>query len=397
MKTLKLQEDLFWVGAIDADLRIFDIIMRTEFGTTYNAYLLRGSEKSALFETVKLGFADDFFAELESLTSPAAIDYLIVSHTEPDHAGSVERLLAINPNLTVVGTRAGIGFLEQIVNRKFQSIIVKDNDTLSLGNKTLRFFALPNLHWPDTMFTYIQENDTLVTCDAFGAHYAHEGILRSTLENESDYLSAVRYYFDMILGPFKRPFMQRAIDRVKNLPLKMICTGHGPVLNCRIPDLLALYQAWCEEAPKAKKRVAIPYVSAYGYTAALAASIAKGVLSDGNMDVDLYDMGRADATQVLRDMETADGILMGTPTILADALEPILALTLGMRVPLFSGKKAGAFGSYGWSGEGVPNMLVRLRQLGLKVPEEGFRVRLKPTEEDLSNAFAFGLAFAQSL
>ncbi len=397
MKTLQLQDDLFWIGAIDADLRIFDIIMCTEFGTTYNAYLLRGSEKSALFETVKLGFADDFFGELESLANPAAIDYLIVSHTEPDHAGSVERLLAINPNLTIVGTRAGIGFLEQIVNRKFQSIVVKDNDTLSLGNKTLRFFTLPNLHWPDTMFTYIQEDDTLVTCDAFGAHYAHEGILRSTVKNEADYLRAARYYFAMILSPFKHPFMQRAIDRVKDLPLKMICTGHGPVIDCCIPDLLALYQTWCEKAPKTKKRVVVPYVSAYGYTASLAASIAEGILNAREIDVHLYDMTSADPDVVLQDMETADGILMGTPTILSDALQPILALTLRMHVPVFSGKKAGAFGSYGWSGEGVPNLIARMRQLGLKVADEGFRIRMKPTEEDLANACAYGHEFARSL
>ncbi len=397
MKTLQLQKDLYWIGALDPDLRIFDIIMRTEFGTTYNAYFLRGSEKTALFETVKAGFADGYFEALNDLGGTGKADYLIVSHTEPDHAGSVERLLDANPGLTVVGTRAAIGFLEQIVNRKFPSLIVKDNDTLSLGDKTLRFFALPNLHWPDTMFTYVEEDQTLVTCDAFGAHYAHPSVLRSAVTNVDGYLSAAKYYFDNILGPFKRPFVQRALDRVRDLPLAMICTGHGPVLDSHIPELLALYQSWCEPPAKTKKSVVIPYVSAYGYTASLAGAVAEGIRGAGDIDVRLYDMTQADAADVLADMAGADGILFGTPTILGDALAPIMALTAHMPPPVYGGKRGGAFGSYGWTGEGVPNLVARLRQIGIKVEGDGFRVRFKPTEEDLRAARAYGEAFAEAL
>ncbi len=397
MKTLVLQKDLTWLGAIDKDLRVFDIVMRTEFGTTYNAYLLRGSEKNVLFETVKAGFTDDYFKALTSLISPEKIDYLVISHTEPDHSGSIERLLDLNPNLTVVGTLAAMGFLKHIVNRDFNALTVKDNDTLSLGDKTLRFFALPNLHWPDTLFTYVEEEGLLVTCDAFGAHFAHEGVLRSTVENEAAYLGAVQYYFDGILAPFKHPFVQNALDRVKGLSLRMILTGHGPVLDTGIEDILTRYQAWCAVPEKTKKLIVIPYVSAYGYTRALSEQIERGILCALDADVRRYDMVEADEKQVLSDLERADGILFGTPTIVGDALEPIWKLTSAMHAPIHGGKRATAFGSYGWSGEGVPNLLARLKQLRLKVMDEGLRVRFKPTQADLTAAFEFGKAFGGTI
>ena len=168
MKSLKLAEDLYWVGVIDKDLRVFDIIMETQYGTTYNAYVLKGSEKTVLFETAKVGFKDEFFTKLKEVVDVKDIDYLVVDHTEPDHSGSISRLLDENPEIIIVGTTAGINFLKKIVNREFKSMIVKDGDKISLGNKTLEFMPLPNLHWPDSMFTYVHEDKLLVTCDVFG-------------------------------------------------------------------------------------------------------------------------------------------------------------------------------------------------------------------------------------
>ncbi len=393
---MRLQKDLEWLGALDPNLRVFDIIMRTEYGTTYNAYFLKGSDKTALFETVKAGFADQYFDALAGLTDIAAIDYLIVNHTEPDHSGSVERLLSINPNLTIVGTMGAIGFLKQIVNREFNAKVVRDRDTLSLGDKTLTFFALPNLHWPDTMFTYVEEMRTLFTCDAFGAHYAHPGILRSAVTDEAAYLACAKYYFDNILGPFKHPFVVNALNRVEGLPLDMICTGHGPVLDCGIKEIFALYRQWCAKPDKPIKLVVIPYVSAYGYTRQLAEAIARGAES-GGATVRLHDLVGADMDAVQTDLLNADGILLGSPTVVGDALPPIWALMNDMHAVTHGGKRAGAFGSYGWSGEAVPNLIERLKQLKFNVADEGYRVRFKPTEADIAEAVAYGETFAQML
>ena len=397
MNAVELQKGLFWCGALDPNLRVFDIIMQTEFGTTYNAYLLKGSEKTALIETAKLTFFDAFLETLTGVADVSSIDYIVMNHTEPDHAGSIERLVEMNPNVKIVATPTAIGFLRHIVNRDFYSVPVKDGDTLDLGGRTLSFLALPNLHWPDTMYSYLKEDQVLFTCDSFGAHYSCPGVLRSAVEDEAGYARAAKYYFDNIIGPFKRPYMSNALDKIRDLPLSMICPGHGPVLNTGIDQVLSWYKTWCA-APETreKKRVAMPYVSAYGYTRQLAQRIEEGILASGAIDVEAFDLVTAQPGAALSAVLTADGVLLGTPTILGEALKPIWDLTTSMYPPLVKGKLASAFGSYGWSGEGVPHILERLKQLRMNVLE-GFRVRFKPSDNELLDAYEYGYNFGCAL
>lgn len=396
MRTLQLKNDLYWAGILDGNLRVFDIIMYTEFGTTYNSYILKAGNQTILFETAKEKFYDDYRAALTEQLDIQTIDYIVVSHTEPDHAGSIARLVQENPKVKIIATPTAISFLKEIVNEDFYSIAVQDGDEMRIGSKTLRFLAVPNLHWPDTMYTYIVEDQTLVTCDSFGSHYAHEGILRSTVTDEEGYLRATKYYFDNILGPFKQPYMTDALERVRQLELDLICPGHGPVLDSHISELMAIYDAWCAMPVNEKTTVVIPYVSAYGYTEQLAEKITAGIQDAGDIAVKQFDLVTADAAVVAGEIGAADGILFGTPTILQEALKPIWDLTTGMYAPIHGGKLASAFGSYGWSGEGVPHIIERLKQINLRVVD-GFRVRLKPSERDLAEAFEFGYQFGKKL
>ncbi len=396
MRTLQLKNDLYWAGILDKDLKVFDIIMYTEFGTTYNSYILKAGDKSILFETAKEKFYDDYRLALTEQLDIDTIDYIVVSHTEPDHAGSIQRLVQENPKVKIIATATAISFLKEIVNEDFYSIAVGDGDEMKIGNKTLRFLSVPNLHWPDTMYTYVAEDKTLVTCDSFGSHYAHEGILRSTVTDYEGYLRATKYYFDNILGPFKQPYMADAMKCVRELDIDLICPGHGPVLDSHIPELMAIYDAWCEIPTNEKTTVVIPYVSAYGYTEQLAEEITKGIKEAGDIEVKAYDLVTADAGAVAGEIGAADGILFGTPTILQEALKPIWDLTTGMYAPIHGGKLASAFGSYGWSGEGVPHIIERLKQINLRVVD-GFKVRLKPSEKDLAEAFEFGYQFGVKL
>ena len=219
MKSLKLREGFYWTGIVDDSLRVFDIIMYTEFGTTYNSYVLKAGDKTILFETAKEKFWDDYLEKLEEVTTVSEIDYLVVSHTEPDHAGSVERLLDMCPHLKIISTGTANGFLKEIVNRDFTGIVVKDGQSMQIGNKTLYFMAVPNLHWPDTMYTYIEEEQILVTCDSFGSHYGFHDVLLSRVENWEDYEKATKYYFDCIIGPFKS-YMVKALERVRQSAVK---------------------------------------------------------------------------------------------------------------------------------------------------------------------------------
>lgn len=397
MKAMQLKPDFYWTGVLDKDLRVFDIIMMTEFGTTYNSYLLKTGDKTVLFETAKEKFFDDYLETLSQITDVSTIDYIVVNHTEPDHVGSIKRILDICPRAKVVATPVAIGFLKHIINGDFYSIAIKDGDELKIGNKTLQFHVFPNLHWPDTMYTYIVEDKTLVTCDSFGSHYAHEGILRSTVTDTEGYMRATKYYFDNILGPFKQPYMTNALAAVRQMDIDMICPGHGPVLDSHLSELMDIYEEWCKVPVSDRKKVVIPYVSAYGYTGQLAEQIAKGIQdNDEIIDVKLYDMVTADQAEVLGEIGTADGILFGTPTILGEALKPIWDLTTLMFPPIHGGKLASAFGSYGWSGEGVPHIIERLKQIRLKVVD-GFKVRLKPSENELMDAYEYGYRFADTL
>ena len=393
MKSMKLRDDFYWTGIIDEKLRVFDIVMYTEFGTTYNSYVMKAGNKTVLFETAKAKFFDEYLEKLKEVIDVHKIDYLVVSHTEPDHAGSVEMLLGLSPQMKVIATGCALGFLKEIVNRDFVGIAARDGEKMTIGNKTLRFMFVPNLHWPDTMYTFIEEEQILVTCDSFGAHYCLPEVLSTRIKNEADYQSALKYYYDCIIAPFK-PFMLKALDRVENMDITMICTGHGPVLvGDRIKAVMKQYRVWSTVVnPNPKKTVIIPYVSAYGYTKTLAEKIAEGIKDSGDVDVRSYDMVEADAAKVSEELLFADGILMGTPTIVGEALKPIWDLTLDMFPGTHGGKYAGAFGSYGWSGEGVPHITERLRQLKMKV-SEGFRVRFKPSEADLVSAYEYGYQF----
>ena len=393
METQKLRENFYWTGIIDGKLRVFDIIMYTEFGTTYNSYVMKAGDKTILFETAKAKFFREYLEELEKLVEVKDIDYLVVSHTEPDHAGSVEKLLELNPGLKIIATGCAINFLKEIVNGDFTAIAVKDNQEMKIGDKTLRFLAVPNLHWPDTMYTYIEEEQILVTCDSFGSHYGQGEILVSQVKDREGYMRATKYYFDNILGPFKS-YMRKALERVRDLDISMICTGHGPVLDTGIDFMLDTYEEWCTVVnPNEKKTVIIPYVSAYGYTGELAQAIAQGIKDSGDIEVRCYDMVEADQGKVLQELGFADGILLGSPTILGEALKPIWDLTTSIFPGTHGGKLAAAFGSYGWSGEAVPHLIERLKQLKMRVPDDGFRVRLKPSGENLVDAHDYGYNF----
>lgn len=393
MQTVMLRDGFYWTGIMDEKLRVFDIIMYTEYGTTYNSYVWKTQEKTILFETVKERFFEEYLEKLQEVMDVTRIDYLVVSHTEPDHAGSIERLLSYSPQMKILATSCALGFLKEIVHRDFVGIAVKDGQKMEIGGKTLHFLIVPNLHWPDTMYTFLEDEQILVTCDSFGAHYCVPQVTSDGIDKEEDYQKALKYYYENIIGPFKK-YMLQALERVESLDISMIATGHGPVLiGNRIRSVIEQYREWSTVVnPNQRKTVIIPYVSAYGYTALLAEKIQAGIEDSGDVDVRLYDLVEADAAKVSEELTYADGFLLGTPTILGEALRPIWDLTLGMYPVTHGGVYAGAFGSYGWSGEGVPHITERLRQLKLKVVD-GYTVRFRPDEADLVGAYEYGYQF----
>jgi flavorubredoxin len=244
-KIIDVTNDVRWIGILDYDIRTFDIVMHTGYGTTYNSYFIN-ADKKAIIEVAKEKFSENYFQKLKSVTDPAEIQYIILDHTEPDHSGSLRLLLDLAPSATVVGSGNAIRYLEDIVNRSFKSLVVKDGDELDLGNKTLRFLSAPNLHWPDSMFTLLMEDKVLFTCDVFGAHYCSPEMFSNF---DEQYTESFKYYFDIIMKPFSR-FMLKAIEKIKPLELDFICPGHGPIHSKNLRKAIELSEKYADQYMK---------------------------------------------------------------------------------------------------------------------------------------------------
>ncbi|MEG0617070.1 MAG: FprA family A-type flavoprotein [Oscillospiraceae bacterium] len=394
MGAKKAIDNIYYVGVLDKNLRTFDIIMHTDYGTTYNSYIVKGKDKTVLFETSKEKFFDEHLANIREVCDPADIDYIVVNHTEPDHTGTMRKLLQYATKAEVLGSATAINFLKEIVNEPFPHRVVTDKDTVDLGGMALHFIAAPMLHWPDSMYTYIPELQALFTCDSFGCHYADDKIFND--EMHGDFTHAYKYYFDNIIGPYKNPHMINALNKIKDLDIRFIGNGHGPVLRSDIQKYLEMYENWCYDAPH-DKRVAIAFVSAYGFTKLLAQNIAKGIEKGGIENVEIYDLNADDPNAAKSAILASDGFLLGSPTLVGDALPPVYEMLIGLNPIIHKNKFAAAFGSYAWSGEAVPNITARMEQLRFKMPLQGMRVRLKPTQADLDAAVQYGIDFAKAM
>jgi NADH oxidase (H2O-forming) len=247
-KIIDITPDVKWIGVLDHDIKTFDIVMTTEHGTTYNSFFINADKKTVV-DVAKEKFSETYFNKLKSVTDLEDIKYIILNHTEPDHSGSLRLLLEMAPSATVVGSGNAIRFLEDIVNMPFRSLSVKDGDELDLGNKTLKFISAPNLHWPDSIYTYLIEDKSLFTCDSFGAHYCSENMFSDFTE---EYTETFKYYFDVILKPFSR-FMINAIEKIKLHEINFICPGHGPIHKENLLKAVALSDSSFTPTPRGAK------------------------------------------------------------------------------------------------------------------------------------------------
>lgn len=394
MSVCKVTEGIYSIGVLNPALRVFDIIMETKYGTSYNAYLVQGSEKTALIETVHAKYFDEYLENIEALTDVSKIDYLILNHTEPDHTGSVERLLAMNPDIEVIATNAGIKYAGSISNTNLNAKIVKQGDKLDLGGKTLEFIPAPFLHWPDSMFTYLPEDKVLFSCDMFGCHYCEPRTFDYLVADREAYEDAFLYYYTAIFSPFK-PHVLAGIEKVEGLEKEFICTSHGPVLTkSTMNTVIEKYKAWSKPFSKEKKQVAILFVSAYGYTRMLAQK-AYDVAVEMGFDANIRDIIKHDASESVALANESDVLMFGSPTINRDALKPVWDTISSIDAVNCMKKPALVFGSYGWSGEAVGALKTRLEGLKFKVFGDGFRANFKPSEQDMKDFEAYVREFLE--
>ncbi|TAE61791.1 MAG: MBL fold metallo-hydrolase [Nostocales cyanobacterium] len=375
IQTVEIDQNTTAIRSLDWDRDRFDIEFGLQNGTTYNSFLIRG-EKTALVDTSHEKFRQLYFDTLTGLINPQDIDYLIISHTEPDHSGLVKDLLQKAPDITVVASKVAIQFLENLVHQPFKSRIVKNGDRLDLGNgHEFEFVIAPNLHWPDTIFSFDHKTQILYTCDAFGMHYCSDLTFDDNLpEIEKDF----RYYYDCLMGPNARSVLS-ALKRMAELKtIKMVATGHGPLLSHHVDELIGRYKDWSQNQTKAETVVGVFYVSEYGYSDHLAQSLTKGIVKTG-VAVEMVDLGGAIDLQELRELVgRCKGIVLGmTPVAVNAQIQAALSTVLGS---VNEKQTVGIFETGGGDDEPTYPLLNKFRSLGLKVAFPVIEIREAPTE-----------------
>ncbi len=396
---MKIKENIYYVGVLDENLKKFDVLMDVEHGTSYNSYIVKGENAIALIDSVKNEFTDEYIKNISEYVDINHIDYLIVNHTEPDHSGAIEKILKINPNIVVCGTKMAIDFVRNIINFDFNSKVLSANDSLDLGGKELKFFAFPMLHWPDSMYTYLKEDKMLFTCDSFGIHYANKEMFNDLIEKDEVLTNEIilkeyKYYFDTILGPFKKPFLQNALKKLDLIPIEYICPGHGIIIRKEPEKYINLYKSWCEEKNIVKPKITVCYVSSYGYTKKIAEALIEG-MRKCDVEVVSFDLQNDDVEEAKKSVASSQGIALGSPTILSDALQPIYEVTTALNPIINKGMKAISFGSYAWSGEAADNLMSIFKFLRFQIPFEPIKIKLNPSEYDIEQIVKKGEEFAK--
>lgn len=359
MKLEELKKDIYYVGTPHPDRRLFDELIPLPDGTSYNSYLVRGSEKIALLDTVDPEKEKDLIDNLRALKIDR-IDYVVSHHCEQDHSGSIPTILDLYKDAKVVTNQKNKDFLKDhllIPDEKF--IVVKDRETLSLGNKTLEFILTPWVHWPETMSTYLKEDKVLFSCDFFGSHI---GIGDIHVKDEKHiYVAAKRYYAEIMM-PFRKN-IQNNLEKIKNLKIEMICPSHGPVHDkpCFIIDA---YRDWSSDA--VKKEVVVPYVSMHGSTAKMVDHFVQGLQKKGVV-VKTFDLAKMDLGELAMALVDASTIVIGCPTVLVGPHPLAVYAAYLANVLRPKTKFVSIIGSYGWGSRMVDQLKGMLTNLKVEV------------------------------
>jgi len=373
MKPRKLKTNVYWVGAVDWDRRLFDELIPLPDGTSYNAYLIKGSEKTALIDTVDPTMTNFLTSNLQ-LLNVKNIDYIIANHAEQDHSGALPQILKLYPNAKVIATpKCKDLLMELLLIPEDKIVTVEDGETLSLGDKTLEFIHAPWVHWPETMLTYLREDKILFTCDLFGSHIATSDLY--VADEAAVYEAAKRYYAEIMM-PF-RTVIQRNLEKIKDLQIEIIAPSHGPIYD-KPNFIVEAYKEWVYDPPK--NIVVLPYVSMHGSTKKMVEYLVTALVERG-ITVKQFNLTKTDIGKLAMALVDAATIVVGSPTVLVGPHPKVIYavyLANALRPKL---KFASIIGSYGWGGRTVEQIKGMLSNLKVELLEPVV-IRGFPKEDD---------------
>jgi len=376
MAVKEIKKDIYWVGAIDWDRRLFDELIPLPEGTSYNAYLIKGQEKTALIDTVDPTKEDDLLDNLDDLEIEQ-LDYIVVNHAEQDHSGAIPLMLELFSEAKIVTNQKCKKILmEHLLIREDRIITVNDNDTLSLGGKTLRFIFAPWVHWPETLLTYLEEDKILFSCDLFGAHLAESNLW---VEDESKVYFAAKRYYAEIMMPFRNN-IKKHLERLKELEIKTIAPSHGQIYSH--PEfILSAYGEWISD--KVENKVIIPYVSMHGSVEEMVYILVEELMRKG-ITVKPFNLTRTDIGALAIALVDAATIVIASPTVLTSAHPQVVSavyLANALRPKL---RYASVIGSYGWGGKMLENISSMIGNLKVEILSPVI-IKGYPKEEDYNS------------
>jgi flavorubredoxin len=389
----ELKKGVHWVGAVDWGIRHFHgYELSTHRGTTYNAYLIQ-DEKTVLVDTVWEPFSDKLIENIRQLVDPSKIDIVVANHAEVDHSGGLPAVMRHAPEATVVVSRRGAESIPGHYHQDWKFKTVKTGERISIGANELVFVEAPMLHWPDSMFTYLTGHNLLMPNDAFGQHYASAYRFNDQVDQEELFEEALKYYAN-ILTPFS-PLVTKKIDEVLalGLPVDMIAPSHGIIWRSDPLQIVKKYQQWAAQEPE--ERAAIIYDTMWEATRRMAEAIGDG-LADAGVDHKILHSVVTDRNDLLVEVFRSKIILIGSPTLNNSVLPTIAPLLFDLRGLKFKNKLGAAFGSYGWSGEGVKVIEEHLQTAKIPIVREGIRCKWQPRPEDLEACRKFGREIGQA-
>ncbi|UCC79140.1 MAG: FprA family A-type flavoprotein [Candidatus Zixiibacteriota bacterium] len=383
----EISEDVFYVGSKDPDLRKFDALVHLPYGTSYNSYLVKGGDKTALIDTVAPGFQDEFLSKLRQITDINKIDYVVMNHAEADHASAIPHVMEASP-ATLLTSPKGAKMAERFFGVNPDRIKIVDfNKTIDLGVRTLRFIDAPWLHWPETMFTYIPENKILFSGDFFGGHVSY-GIFDGDVDNA---IPAAKSYFAEIMLPFKN-WGRKALDKIAELDIAVVAPTHGPVYK-NVRPILENCAVWCSGETAEKALVA--YATIWGGSGEMAKIIAESLKSEG-IDIKLYNMGNTEFSEISADLIDSRGLVLVTPTILGN-MHPMATLFMNIVKLYKAAFKYGAIiTSYGWAKSATKHAAEAMETAKIEILGS-VEVNGPPLEEDIKAIQELGKNLARRI